>query len=109
MSKSNYLENAVLDFWLNANNGSFSAPTTVYLGLIETSDPDDSTINAISSTRYTATGASADSRTPITFSTTPGSSSAGTNAYIEFENSSGSAFTVKCLGIWDLYNSGNMS
>jgi hypothetical protein len=39
MSKSNYLENAVLDFWLNANAGGFSAPATIYLGLIETADP----------------------------------------------------------------------
>jgi|DEB0MinimDraft_6_1074348.scaffolds.fasta_scaffold02889_2 hypothetical protein len=108
MSKSNYLENAVLDFWLNANAGGFSAPATIYLGLIETADPDDSTINEIASTSYTATGASANQRPPITFATTSGSSFAGPNSDIEFENTLGSAFTVKGFGIWDAATGGNL-
>ena len=104
MSKSNYLENAVLDFWLNANGGGFSAPATVYLGLIETADPTDSTINEIASTSYTATGASANQRPPITFATTTGSSFAGPSSDIEFENTSGSAFVVKGFGIFKRQN-----
>lgn len=30
---SNYLENAVLDWWLNGNSGGYSVPSTLYLGL----------------------------------------------------------------------------
>lgn len=108
MSKSNYLENAVLDFWLNANAGTFSAPSAVYLGLIDTADPTDSTINEIAPTNYTATGASANQRPPITFATTTGSSFSGPNADIEFENTSGSSFVVKGFGIWDAATSGNL-
>lgn len=30
---SNWLEDATLDFWLNANSGGYSSPSTLYLGL----------------------------------------------------------------------------
>ena len=108
MSKSTYLENAVLDFWLNANAGGFSAPPTIYLGLIETADPTDEAINEIVSTKYTATGAVANQRPPITFATTSGNSFAGPNADIEFENTSGSAFIVKGFGIWNAATGGQL-
>ena len=108
MSKSTYLENAVLNFWLAGNAGGFSAPSTVYVGLIETSDPDDETINEIASTQYTATGAGTNARPPITFAGTSGNSFTGPNADIEFENTKGSAFTVKGFGIWDAATSGNL-
>jgi len=108
MSKSTYLENAVLDFWLNANAGGFSSPSDIYLGLIDTADPTDEAINEIPSTDYTATGASANSRPPITFATTSGNSFAGPDSDIEFENTSGIAFEVKGFGIWTAPTGGQL-
>lgn len=37
-SASNYLEEAVLDFWLKANSGTYTAPTTVYVALFTSDD-----------------------------------------------------------------------
>lgn len=108
MSKSTYLENAVLDFWLNGNAGGFSAPTTIYLGLIDTADPTDEAINEIPSTDYTATGANANERPPITFATTSGNSFEGPDSDIEFENTSGVAFVVKGFGIWNAATGGQL-
>lgn len=35
MNFSNYLETAILDFWLKANSGNYSAPSAVYVGLAD--------------------------------------------------------------------------
>jgi hypothetical protein len=35
---SNYLETAVLDFWLKNNSGSYTAPSTVYVALFTSGD-----------------------------------------------------------------------
>lgn len=108
MSKSTYLENAVLDFWLNANAGGFSSPSTIYLGLIDTADPTDEAINEIAPTDYTATGAATDSRPAITFATTSGNSFEGPDSDIEFENTSGGNFVVRGFGIWNAATGGQL-
>jgi len=108
MSKSNYLENAVLDFWLKANSGTYSSPSTVYLGIFSSDPTDAGSGTEIASTGYTATGAGSNQRPPIAFGSASSGSIAGPTSDIEYENTSGSSFTVSHFGVFDAATSGNL-
>tara|TARA_R110002126_G_scaffold33237_6_gene104109 strand:+ start:2054 stop:2485 length:432 start_codon:yes stop_codon:yes gene_type:complete len=112
MSKSNYLENEVLNLFLKG--GAHTQLTGgVFLGIISDANPTDSSVTEISAGSYTATSeADSSSRPPITFGTISTSnnvtSASGPTSDIEFENTSGSAFTVRGFAVYDAATSGDL-
>lgn len=109
-SKSDYLENAVLNHFLKGT--STSAPTNVYLGILSAVSTGADTQTEIAQSNYTATdgdgAVTAGNRPKIAFGTVSSGSVDGPTSNIEFENSSGSSFTVVGFGIWDAATSGNL-
>lgn len=90
MSKSNYLENKVLDKVLK--NVDFTV-TTVYVGL-HTGDPGEA------GTANEATGANGVARVVGTFAAASGGSSAS-NADITFAAATGDLGTISYVSLWD--------
>jgi hypothetical protein len=108
MSKSNYLENEVLNLFLK---GSAHTQLTggVFLGIISDASPTDSSVTEISAGSYTATSeADSSSRPPITFGTVSNGSVSGPTTDIEFENTSGVEFTVRGFAVYDAATSGDL-
>lgn len=99
---SDYLENAILNYWLRANVGAYSAPGTVYLALF-TADPTDtgSTTNEVTQ----ATNSYA--RQAISFNAESGGAITN-NGAVSFADMPG--VTVTHWGLFDTgtYQSGNM-
>ena len=94
---SNYLENALINGTLRAT--SYTAPTTVYVGLY-TSDPTDAnTGTEVSGGSY--------ARTSVTFGA-PSNGVSLNNAAVEFPQASGSWGTVGWIGLLDASTSGNL-
>ena len=94
---STYLENALINGTLRAT--TYTAPTTVYVGLY-TSDPTDAnTGTEVSGGSY--------SRTAVTFGA-PSNGVSLNNAAVEFQQASSSWGTVGWIGILDASTSGNL-
>jgi hypothetical protein len=94
---SNYLENALINGTLRAT--SYTAPTTVYVGLF-TSDPTDAgTGTEVSGNAY--------ARQSATFASPSGGASS-TDADIQFPQATGNWGTVGWFGIFDALTTGNL-
>lgn len=94
---SNYLENALINGTLRAT--SYTAPTTVYVGLY-TSDPTDAnTGTEVSGGSY--------ARTSVTFAA-PSNGATASNADVTFPQATGSWGTVGWIGLLDASTSGNL-
>ena len=96
---SNYLENALLNGTLNAT--TYTAPTTIYVGLY-TSDPTDA------NTGTEVTGGSY-ARKAVSFATASGTSgSVATDADVTFDEATAPWGTVGWIGILDALSGGNL-
>lgn len=94
---SNFLENALINGTLRAT--SYTAPTTVYVGLY-TSDPTDAnTGTEVSGGSY--------ARTSVTFGA-PSDGVSLNSAAVEFPQATGSWGTVGWIGLLDASTSGNL-
>ena len=99
MSKSDYLEDKVLDHALGTT--AYTQPTAQHLAL-HTADPGEAGNGA----ELVGTGYS---RSAIDFNAASGGTATGPTSVIEFTNSGGSAWTeVTHFGIWDASTSGNL-
>ena len=94
---STYLENALINGTLRAT--SYTAPTTVYVGLY-TSDPTDA------NTGTEVTGGSY-ARTSVTFGA-PSDGVSLNSAAVEFPQATGSWGTVGWIGLLDASTAGNL-
>lgn len=94
---SNYLENALINGTLRAT--SYTAPTTVYVGLF-TSDPTDAGSG-------TEVSGNAYARQSATFAS-PSNGASSTSADIQFPQATGNWGTVGWFGIFDASTSGNL-
>lgn len=94
---SNYLENALINGTLRAT--TYTAPTTVYVGLF-TSDPTDAGSG-------TEVSGNAYARQSATFAA-PSNGAAITNADIQFPQATGNWGTVTHFAIFDALTTGNM-
>lgn len=94
---SNYLETALINGTLR--NTSYTAPTTVYVGLF-TSDPTDAGSG-------TEVSGSAYARQSATFASPSGGASS-TSADIQFPQATGNWGTVGWFGIFDALTTGNL-
>jgi hypothetical protein len=102
MSKTNYLENKVLDHALGTT--SYTAPSAVYVGLF-TADPTDTgaTTDEISGNGY--------SRQTITFDAASSGSATGPASgagAVEFTASGGNWGSITHFGVFDASTAGNM-
>lgn len=98
MSKSNYLEDKVLDHVLGTT--AFTAPTATYLALF-TSDPaEDASGTEVSGNGY--------AREDVNFNSASGGSATGPTVDTEFTASGGSFGTVSHFAVFDALTSGNM-
>ena len=94
---SNYLENALINGTLRAT--SYTAPTTVYVGLF-TSDPTDAGSGAeVSGNAY--------ARQSATFAA-PSNGASSTSADVQFPQATGNWGTVGWFGIFDALTTGNL-
>jgi hypothetical protein len=94
---SNYLENALLNVTLRAT--SYTAPTTVYVGLY-TSDPTDANSGTeVSGGSY--------ARTSVTFGA-PSNGVTTNSGAVTFPTATGTWGTVGWIGILDAATSGNL-
>lgn len=94
---SNYLETALINGTLRGT--TYTAPTTVYVGLY-TSDPTDAnTGTEVSGGSY--------ARTSVTFGA-PSNGTSTNSAAVEFPQATGSWGTVAYIGILDASTSGNL-
>lgn len=94
---SNYLENALINGTLRAT--SYTAPTTVYVGLF-TSDPTDAGSG-------TEVSGNAYARQSATFAA-PSSGASSTSADVQFPQATGTWGTVGWFGIFDALTTGNL-
>jgi hypothetical protein len=94
---SNYLENALINGTLRAT--SYTAPTTVYVGLF-TSDPTDAGSG-------TEVSGNAYARQSATFAA-PSNGVSSTSADVQFPQATGTWGTVGWFGIFDALTTGNL-
>ena len=94
---SNYLENALINGTLRAT--TYTAPTTVYVGLYTTDPTDANTGTEVSGGSY--------ARTSVTFGA-PSNGVSLNSAAVEFPQASGSWGTVGWIGILDASTTGNL-
>lgn len=94
---SNYLENALINGTLRAT--TYTAPTTVYVGLYTTDPTDANTGTEVSGGSY--------SRTAVTFGA-PSNGVSLNSAAVEFPQASSSWGTVGWIGILDASTTGNL-
>lgn len=103
MSKSNYLENKVLEHFLSVS--STTMPSNIYLGILSSVTTGTDSYTEIPATSYTATdgngAVTAGSRPEITFGSALNGQISGPLSDIEFDNGSGSTFTVQGFAIYD--------
>jgi hypothetical protein len=94
---SNYLENALINGTLRAT--TFTAPTTIYVGLF-TSDPTDAgTGTEVSGGSY--------ARKSVTFAA-PSNGSSSSNADVTFDTATGTWGTITHIGLLDALTTGNL-
>jgi hypothetical protein len=94
---SNYLENALINGTLRAS--SYTAPTTVYVGLYTTDPTDANTGTEVSGGSY--------ARTSVTFGA-PSNGVTTNSAAVTFPTATGTWGTVGWIGILDAATSGNL-
>jgi len=94
---SNYLENALINGTLRAT--SYTAPTTVYVGLFTTDPTDAGSGTEVSGNAY--------ARRSATFAA-PSDGAASTNADVQFPQATGTWGTVTHFAIFDALTTGNM-
>lgn len=94
---SNYLENALINGTLRAT--SYTAPTTVYVGLYTTDPTDANTGTEVSGGSY--------ARTSATFGA-PSNGVTTNSAAVTFPTATGTWGTVGWIGILDASTSGNL-
>jgi hypothetical protein len=94
---SNYLENALINGTLRAT--SYTAPTTVYVGLYTTDPTDANTGTEVSGGSY--------ARTSATFGA-PSNGVTTNSAAVTFPTATGTWGTVGWIGILDAATSGNL-
>ena len=94
---SDYLENEILDHILGT--GSYTAPTTVYVGLSTGSFADDNSGTELSGSGY--------ARVAATFSAAA-SGTTSNSAAIEFPAATGSWGVISHFGIFDASTAGNL-
>ena len=94
---SNYLENALINGTLRAT--SYTAPTTVYVGLYTTDPTDANTGTEVSGGSY--------ARTSATFGA-PSDGVTTNSAAVTFPTATGTWGTVGWIGILDAATSGNL-
>lgn len=94
---SNYLENALINGTLRAS--SYTAPTTVYVGLYTTDPTDANTGTEVSGGSY--------ARTSATFGA-PSNGVTTNSAAVTFPTATGTWGTVGWIGILDAATSGNL-
>ena len=94
---SNYLENALINGTLRAT--SYTAPTTVYVGLYTTDPTDANTGTEVSGGSY--------ARTSVTFGA-PSNGVTTNSAAVTFPTATGTWGTVGWIGILDAATSGNL-
>lgn len=98
MSKSNYLEDALLDHSLGTT--AYTAPSAVYLALF-TSDPaDDASGTELSGNGY--------ARESVSFNASSSGSATGPTSATEFSASGGDFGTVTHFALFDALTGGNM-
>lgn len=98
MSKSNYLENKVLDHVLAT--AAYTAPSAVYLALFTTDPAEDGSGTEVAGNGY--------AREEVTFNTASGGSATGPVTDTEFTASGGSFGTVSHFGVYDAATTGNL-
>ena len=94
---SNYLENALINVTLRAT--SYTAPTTVYVGLYTTDPTDANTGTEVSGGSY--------ARKSATFGA-PSNGVSTTTADITFDQATASWGTIAYIGILDALTTGNL-
>lgn len=94
---SNYLENALINGTLRAT--TYTAPTTVYVGLFTTDPTDAGSGTEVSGNAY--------ARQSATFAA-PSNGAASTDADIQFPQATGNWGTVTHFAIFDALTTGNM-
>jgi hypothetical protein len=94
---SNYLEDALINGTLRAT--TYTAPTTVYVGLF-TSDPTDAGSG-------TEVSGNAYARQSATFAA-PSNGAASTDADVQFPQATGNWGTVTHFGVFDALTTGNL-
>lgn len=94
---SDYLENEILDHILGT--GSYTMPTTVYVGLSTGSFGEDNSGTELTGNNY--------SRVSATFSAASGGTTSNSGA-LEFAAATGSWGTVSHFGIFDASTAGNL-
>ena len=94
---SNYLETALINGTLRAT--SYTAPTTVYVGLFTTDPTDAGSGTEVSGNAY--------ARQSATFAA-PSDGAAATNADVQFPQATGAWGTVTHFAIFDALTTGNM-
>jgi len=84
-SKTDYLENAVLNYWLRANVGGLTSPATVYVGLFTATPSDTGGGTEVAGSGY--------ARQVIAFSAPSPAGTMVNSAIIDFPAATGSGFT----------------
>lgn len=108
MSKSNYLENAVLEHFIGGS--ATASPANVFLAILSAASAD--AVTEIPASNYSATdgdgAVTAGERPEIVFGTASSGQIQGPTDDIEYDNSSGSDFTVAGFGVYDAATGGNL-
>jgi len=100
-SKTDYLENAVLNYWLRANVGGLTSPATVYVGLFTATPSDTGGGTEVAGSGY--------ARQVIAFSAPSPAGTMVNSAIIDFPAATGSGWgTVTHFAIFDALTVGNM-
>lgn len=96
-SKSDYLENKILDHVLK--NTTYTSPTTVYVGLFTVTPSDTGGGTEVSGSSY--------ARQSVTFAVASGGSTSN-SAIVTFPTATGSWGTVVAFGLFDALSGGNL-